>query len=135
LAILRDAAATTATNLINADASNEVVTNSEENTEGNNKKNTPNANINSIVTNLCSKYISAVLYTTEIKYVQYLTLINGYAKDYIPYSEAKAAVRAEKEAQKNGNNNNTENATENTEGNNNGGNNANNNGNNNNNNG
>jgi len=133
LAILRDAAATTATNLINADASNEVVTNSEENTEGNNnnKKNTPNANINSIVTNLCSKYISAVLYTTEIKYVQYLTLINGYAKDYIPYSEAKAAVRAEKEAQKNGNNNNTENATENTEGNTNGGNNANNNGNNN----
>lgn len=133
---LKDAAASTATNLINNDASAEVKTD-EANTEGNNnngKNNKKNnsANINTIITNLTGKYISAVLSVIEIKHTQYMTFIKAFANEYIPYSEAKAAINEKRNGQ---NENNNEGNTENTEGNNNGGNNANNNGNNNNNNG
>lgn len=133
LTALKDAAANAATNLINNDASAEVTTtdNTEENTQGNKKKKDNKANVNTILTNLTSKYISAVLYIAEVKYVQYITFIKAFAADYLPYSEAKAAIDEQRNAQKENNGDNAEN----TEGNNNGGNNANNNGNNNNNNG
>ena len=133
LTALKDAAANAATNLINNDASAEVTTtdNTEENTQGNKKKKDNKANVNTILTNLTSKYISAVLYIAEVKYVQYITFIKAFAADYLPYSEAKAAIDEQRNAQKENNGGNAEN----TEGNNNGGNNANNNGNNNNNNG